>query len=152
MAVFEAGWRPDLPEEEGKKLVRDAIAAGIFNDLGSGSNVDLCVIRGTGPAQYLRTYEEANIKVLYKTVLHLKKSVIKLHVIALVEVNLMMSNFKSICILGQEAGFVQICPWNNCSAEAEYHPSGCGIGGRAPCLTANGRGAFPQSALTYIYM
>lgn len=64
MAVFEAGWKPSLTEEAGKKLVRDAIAAGIFNDLGSGSNVDLCVIRNTGPAQYLRTYEEANVKVL----------------------------------------------------------------------------------------
>lgn len=63
MAVFEAGWKPNMSEEEGKKLVRDAIAAGIFNDLGSGSNVDLCVIRNTGPAQYLRTYEEANVKV-----------------------------------------------------------------------------------------
>lgn len=63
MAVFESGWKPNMNEEEGKKLVRDAIAAGIFNDLGSGSNVDLCVIRNTGPAQYLRTYEEANVKV-----------------------------------------------------------------------------------------
>lgn len=63
MAVFESGWKPNMSEEEGKKLVRDAIAAGIFNDLGSGSNVDLCVIRNTGPAQYLRTYEEANVKV-----------------------------------------------------------------------------------------
>lgn len=65
MAVFEAGWKPNMNEEEGKKLVRDAIAAGIFNDLGSGSNVDLCVIRNNGPAQYLRTYEEANVKVKY---------------------------------------------------------------------------------------
>ncbi len=49
--------------EDGKKLVRDAIAAGIFNDLGSGSNVDLCVITKTDAnAQYLRTYEEANVK------------------------------------------------------------------------------------------
>lgn len=64
MAVFEAGWKPNMTEEEGKKLVRDGIAAGIFNDLGSGSNVDLCVIRNTGPAQYLRTYEEANVKVI----------------------------------------------------------------------------------------
>ncbi|XP_063358497.1 proteasome subunit beta type-7 [Cydia splendana] len=62
MAVFESGWKPNMNEEQGKKLVRDAIAAGIFNDLGSGSNVDLCVIRNTGPAQYLRTFEEANVK------------------------------------------------------------------------------------------
>lgn len=61
MAVFESRWKPDLSEEEGKKLVRDAIAAGIFNDLGSGSNVDLCVIR-QGSVEYLRTYDEANVK------------------------------------------------------------------------------------------
>ncbi|XP_026468433.1 proteasome subunit beta type-7-like [Ctenocephalides felis] len=61
MSVFESRWRPDMDEEEGKKLARDAIAAGIFNDLGSGSNVDLCVIRQNG-VDYLRTYEEANAK------------------------------------------------------------------------------------------
>ncbi|XP_059608295.1 proteasome subunit beta type-7 [Phlebotomus argentipes] len=61
MSVFESRWRPDMAEEEGKKLVRDAIAAGVFNDLGSGSNVDLCIIR-KGSTQYLRTYEEANEK------------------------------------------------------------------------------------------
>ena len=31
-------------KEEAKILVRDAIRAGIFNDLGSGGNVDLTVI------------------------------------------------------------------------------------------------------------
>ncbi|XP_054156675.1 proteasome subunit beta type-7-like [Oppia nitens] len=61
MAVFESGWKPDMNLEEAKKLVRDAIAAGIFNDLGSGSNIDLCVITKAG-VQYLRTYEEANKK------------------------------------------------------------------------------------------
>lgn len=50
-----------MSEEEGKKLVRDAIAAGIFNDLGSGSNVDLCVIRKNS-TEYLRGYEYANVK------------------------------------------------------------------------------------------
>ncbi|XP_046999998.1 proteasome subunit beta type-7-like [Schistocerca americana] len=61
MSVFESRWKPDMTEEEGKQLVRDAIAAGIFNDLGSGSNVDLCVIR-KGSVDYLRPYDEANIK------------------------------------------------------------------------------------------
>lgn len=61
MAVFESRWKANLTEEEGKQLVRDAIAAGIFNDLGSGSNVDLCVIR-KGNVEYLRTYDEANKK------------------------------------------------------------------------------------------
>ncbi|KAK5645703.1 hypothetical protein RI129_004167 [Pyrocoelia pectoralis] len=61
MAVFESRWHKDLSEEEGKQLVRDAIAAGIFNDLGSGSNVDLCIIR-KGSVDFLRTYDEANKK------------------------------------------------------------------------------------------
>jgi len=61
MAVFESRWKPDLTVEEGKKLVRDAIAAGIFNDLGSGSNIDICVITKES-AQMMRPYEEANQK------------------------------------------------------------------------------------------
>lgn len=61
IAVLESRWKPDMTEEEGKQLVRDAIAAGIFNDLASGSNVDLCVIR-KGNVEYLRTYDEANKK------------------------------------------------------------------------------------------
>ena len=43
------------------KLVRDAIAAGIFNDLGSGSNIDLCVIT-KDKVEFLRPYDEANLK------------------------------------------------------------------------------------------
>lgn len=61
MAVFESRYKPDMSEEEGKQLVRDAIAAGVFNDLGSGSNIDLCVIR-RGKTTYLRNYEIANKK------------------------------------------------------------------------------------------
>lgn len=48
-------------EGEAKKLVRDAIAAGIFNDLGSGSNIDLCVIT-KGNVDYIRPHDEANKK------------------------------------------------------------------------------------------
>ena len=44
MAVFETQWKPQLTEEEAVKLASDAILAGIFNDLGSGSNVDVAVI------------------------------------------------------------------------------------------------------------
>jgi len=61
MSVFEARWKPDLSEEDGKKLVRDAIAAGVFNDLGSGSNIDLCVLKKDA-TEYLRGYELANVK------------------------------------------------------------------------------------------
>lgn len=59
MAVFESRFKPDMAEEEAKKLVRDAIAAGVFNDLGSGSNIDLCVIK-KDKVDYLRPYEKAN--------------------------------------------------------------------------------------------
>lgn len=48
-------------EEDAKLLVRDAISAGIMNDLGSGSNVDLCVIRKNG-AEYIRPFESSNYK------------------------------------------------------------------------------------------
>jgi len=72
MSVFESRWKPDMDEEEGKKLVRDAIAAGIFNDLGSGSNVDLCIIR-KGSTEYLRNYELANQKGVRKVDYTFKK-------------------------------------------------------------------------------
>ncbi|RHY27353.1 hypothetical protein DYB32_006843 [Aphanomyces invadans] len=45
MAIFEAGYKDDLDEASAKKLVQQAILAGIFNDLGSGSNVDILTIK-----------------------------------------------------------------------------------------------------------
>ena len=44
MAVFEATWRKAMTKDEAVELCSQAIHAGIFNDLGSGSNVDVCVI------------------------------------------------------------------------------------------------------------
>jgi 20S proteasome subunit beta 2 len=61
MAVFETRWKPNMTEEEGKQLVNDAIQAGIFNDLGSGSNVNICVIR-KGSVEYIRPYGDINAK------------------------------------------------------------------------------------------
>jgi 20S proteasome subunit beta 2 len=49
-----------MNEEEAIHLVRDAIRAGIFNDLGSGSNVDVKVLRLDGSVTYLRNYETPN--------------------------------------------------------------------------------------------
>ena len=43
-----------MSEEECKKLVRDAIAAGITHDMGSGSNIDLAVIKAGDKIDYLR--------------------------------------------------------------------------------------------------
>uniref|UniRef100_U3F704 Proteasome subunit beta n=1 Tax=Micrurus fulvius TaxID=8637 RepID=U3F704_MICFL len=61
MAVFEDKFKPDMEEEEAKHLVRDAIAAGIFNDLGSGSNIDICVINKS-KLDFLRPYNTPNKK------------------------------------------------------------------------------------------
>lgn len=41
--------------------MRDAIAAGIYNDLGSGSNIDICVI-SKNKLDFLRPYDVANRK------------------------------------------------------------------------------------------
>ena len=49
MAMLESGYADDLSEADAIALVAAAIRAGIFNDLGSGSNVDITVIR-TPPA------------------------------------------------------------------------------------------------------
>lgn len=57
VSVFEDRFKPNMELEEAKQLVRDAIAAGIFCDLGSGSNVDLCIITEAG-VEFLRGYDK----------------------------------------------------------------------------------------------
>lgn len=59
MAVFESSFRPDMEREEAIALVIEAIRAGIFNDLGSGSNVDVTVITADG-AEILRNCQKPN--------------------------------------------------------------------------------------------
>ena len=44
MSVFETQWKSELSREDAVKLCANAIEAGIWNDLGSGSNVDVAVI------------------------------------------------------------------------------------------------------------
>ena len=44
MSVFESNWTKVLTQDQAVELCSQAILAGIFNDLGSGSNVDVCVI------------------------------------------------------------------------------------------------------------
>lgn len=55
--------RDDLSEEEAVALVAKAIRAGIFNDLGSGSNVDVCIIRKDG-VDYRRNMEFLQVQFL----------------------------------------------------------------------------------------
>jgi 20S proteasome subunit beta 2 len=54
MSIFESSWREDMDEAEAVRLVQRAIGAGIFNDLGSGSNCDVCVIRTDQSVDYRR--------------------------------------------------------------------------------------------------
>ncbi|QLL30710.1 hypothetical protein HG536_0A05250 [Torulaspora globosa] len=62
MAVLESKWKQDLTKEEAIKLASDAIEAGIWNDLGSGSNVDVCVMEIGKDAEYLRNHLTPNVR------------------------------------------------------------------------------------------
>ena len=43
-SILETGYKDNMTQEEAIELVKNAIEAGIFNDLGSGSNVDIFII------------------------------------------------------------------------------------------------------------
>ncbi|ANB12423.1 proteasome core particle subunit beta 2 [Sugiyamaella lignohabitans] len=60
MAVLESRWKKDLTKEEAMQLCADAIESGIWNDLGSGSNVDMCVMEQDKPAKMYRNYRKPN--------------------------------------------------------------------------------------------
>lgn len=63
MSVLESGWKEGLSEQEAIVLIKDAIKAGICNDLGSGSNVDVVVIKKDAPEKTsMRPYEVVGIR------------------------------------------------------------------------------------------
>ncbi|RSH92941.1 proteasome core particle subunit beta 2 [Saitozyma podzolica] len=59
MAVFESAFKQNMKRQEAIDLVSRAIRSGVFNDLGSGSNVDVAVITKAG-TEMLRNYEMPN--------------------------------------------------------------------------------------------
>jgi len=59
MAVFEAKYKNDMTRDEAVALVHDAICSGVFNDLGSGGNVDITVLTKDG-VEILRNYDRPN--------------------------------------------------------------------------------------------
>ncbi|KAM7384753.1 hypothetical protein PAMA_011893 [Pampus argenteus] len=61
LAILEDGFKPNMELEEAKELVRVAIHAGIMSDLGSGNNIDICVITRQG-VDYIRPYQESEYK------------------------------------------------------------------------------------------
>ncbi|QPG73308.1 proteasome core particle subunit beta 2 [Brettanomyces nanus] len=62
IAVLERDWKQDLSKDEAMKLCATAIQAGIFNDLGSGSNVDMCVMEMGKDAQLYRSFMTPNVR------------------------------------------------------------------------------------------
>lgn len=65
MAIMETNYREDMTKEEAIKLCVAAIEAGIYHDLGSGSNVDVCVIT-RGKVEMHRNLKHDNFKVFSK--------------------------------------------------------------------------------------
>lgn len=57
MAVFESAYKTDMSLDEATELVKRAILSGINNDLGSGSNVDVCVINKSGANKQRSIYK-----------------------------------------------------------------------------------------------
>ncbi|GMG26611.1 unnamed protein product [Ambrosiozyma monospora] len=62
MAVLERDWEPDMTKEQAMNLCAEAIQAGIWNDLGSGSNVDLCVMEVGKNAHLYRNHLTPNVR------------------------------------------------------------------------------------------
>jgi len=62
MAVFESEWKANMEREDALALVKAAISAGIFNDLGSGSNIDACIITANH-TEMMRNVEMPNQRV-----------------------------------------------------------------------------------------
>lgn len=57
MSILEAGWRPNMNEHEAKKLVAEAVKAGILCDGYSGSKVDIVVVTKDKHAEVTRPFE-----------------------------------------------------------------------------------------------
>lgn len=72
ISVFEKNYRSDMNKQDAIQLVHDAISAGIFNDLGSGSNVDITVIEKE-KVDILRNYAKPNERGVREAVYDYKK-------------------------------------------------------------------------------
>jgi len=60
---FETGWKPGMTKAEGMKLARNAIHAGIMNDLGSGNSLDIYVIsKKEADVEINRPFEEVGVR------------------------------------------------------------------------------------------
>jgi 20S proteasome subunit beta 2 len=65
MAILENNYKDNMTREEAINLCVKAIEGGIYHDLGSGSNVDVCIIT-KGKHEVLRNFKSDNHKVFSK--------------------------------------------------------------------------------------
>ena len=65
MAIMETQYKDNMTEEDAKKMCITAIEAGIYHDPGSGSNVDICVIK-KGKVEMFRNLKSDNSKIFSK--------------------------------------------------------------------------------------
>ena len=65
MGIFETQYKDGMTEDEAKNMCIAAIEAGVYHDLGSGSNVDICVIK-QGKVTMYRNIKSDNKKVFSK--------------------------------------------------------------------------------------
>jgi len=65
MAVLETDYREGMTQDEAQALCIKAIEAGIYHDLGSGSNVDVVIIK-KGKVEYKRNLKSDNFKIYAK--------------------------------------------------------------------------------------
>ena len=65
MGVMETEYKEDMTQDEAVALVSKAIEAGIYHDLGSGSNLDVCVIK-RGKVEFMRNLKSENFKIFSK--------------------------------------------------------------------------------------
>mgnify|MGYP000143712221 CR=1 FL=1 len=65
MGVIESTFKENMSEEDAKQMLITAIEAGIYHDLGSGSNVDVCVIK-KDKVQMFRNIKSDNHKAFSK--------------------------------------------------------------------------------------
>merc|ERR1712151_1435960 len=66
LSIIETDWMEDMSEDSALNLVKHAITAGVINDLGSGSNVDTCIIRTDGTVTMDRSEMEMNNVKLFR--------------------------------------------------------------------------------------
>lgn len=97
MSVFESSWKENMTEEQANMLVQRAIGAGIFNDLGSGSNVDICIIRMDGTVSYNRNAVMANpVQPLRDAICHSERLTIQRGTTAVLDVKVKKTSSTSI--------------------------------------------------------